>query len=127
MICSIHYVPVSAKLTQYNTPQKSDHWLSQKMYNFISGIMKAKRRKFSAAFKARVALAAIQERESLSELSKRFSVHPTVISRWKKEFLERSSEIFETQAPDTEFEKEREKLYAKIGQLQVERDWLKKT
>jgi transposase-like protein len=96
------------------------------MYNFNSGIMKAKRRKFTAAFKAQVALAAIQERESLSELSKRFSVHPTVISRWKKEFLERSAEIFETQAPDVEFEKEREKLYAKIGQLQVERDWLKK-
>jgi len=89
--------------------------------------MKAKRRKFSASFKDRVALAAVQERESMTELSKRFGVHPTVISRWKKELLERSSEIFSTQAPDTEYEKEREKLYAKTGQLEVERDWLKKT
>lgn len=88
--------------------------------------MKTKRRKFTAAFKAQVALAAIRERETLSELSKRFGVHPTVITRWKKEFLERSSEIFETQAPDTAYEKEKEKLYAKIGKLEVERDWLKK-
>ncbi len=88
--------------------------------------MKAKRRKFSASFKAQVALSAIRERESMAELSKRYGVHPTVIARWKKEFLERSTEIFETKAPEETFEKEREKLYAKIGQLQVERDWLKK-
>ena len=88
--------------------------------------MKAKRRKFSASFKAQVALSAIQERESMADLSKRYGVHQTVISRWKKEFLRRSSEIFSTKAPDETYEKEREKLYAKIGQLQVERDWLKK-
>ncbi len=96
------------------------------MFNFISGTMKAKRRKFTAAFKAQVALSAIQERDSLAELSKRFEVHPNMISKWKREFLERSSEIFETKAPEVNFEQEREKLYAKIGQLQVERDWLKK-
>ncbi len=96
------------------------------MFNFNSGIMKAKRRKFSAAFKAQVALSAIQERESLAELSRRYEVHPNMISKWKNEFMERSSEIFETKAPEVNFEKEREKLYAKIGQLEVERDWLKK-
>ena len=96
------------------------------MFNFNSGIMKAKRRKFSAAFKARVALSAIQERESLAELSKRYEVHPNMISKWKKELLERSMEIFETKAPGVNFEKEREKFYAKIGQLEVEMDWLKK-
>ena len=88
--------------------------------------MKAKRRKFSSAFKARIALSAIQERETLAELSKRYEVHPTLISKWKKEFIKRSSEIFETKAPEVDFEQEREKLYAKIGQLEVERDWLKK-
>ena len=96
------------------------------MYNFISGTMKAKRRKFTAAFKAKVALSAIQERESLAELSKRFEVHPNMISKWKREFLEHSSVVFETKTQDNDFEEEREKLYAKIGQLQVERDWLKK-
>ena len=96
------------------------------MFNFISGTMKAKRRKFTAAFKAQVALSATQERESLAEISKRFEVHPNIISKWKKELMERSSEIFEAKAPDTDFEQEREKLYAKIGQLEVECDWLKK-
>jgi len=88
--------------------------------------MKAKRRKFTAAFKAQVAIEALKERESLADLTKRFDVHPTMISKWKQEFLERSAEIFETQPPEVNFEAEREKLFAKIGQLEMERDWLKK-
>lgn len=88
--------------------------------------MKKSRRKFSAAFKAQVAVAALKERETLAELSKRFEVHPNMISKWKQEFVERSAEIFETQPPEVNFEAERQKLYAKIGQLEVERDWLKK-
>lgn len=88
--------------------------------------MKKTRRKFSAAFRANVAIAAIRERESLSELSKHYEVHPNMISKWKKEFLERSSEIFSTKSPESDFEAERERLYAKIGQLEVDRDWLKK-
>ena len=88
--------------------------------------MKAKRRKFTAAFKAEVAIAALKERESLAELSKRYEVHPNMISKWKKEFIDRSSEIFETQPPEVDFEAERETLYATIGKLEVERNWLKK-
>ena len=88
--------------------------------------MKAKRRKFTAAFKAKVAIAALKERESLAELSKRYEVHPNMISKWKKEFIDRSSEIFETQPPEVDFEAERETLYATIGKLEVERNWLKK-
>ncbi len=88
--------------------------------------MKAKRRKFTAGFKAQVAIEALKERESLAELAKRFEVHPNMISKWKQEFIERSSEIFETAPPEGNFEAEREKLFAKIGRLEVERDWLKK-
>lgn len=88
--------------------------------------MKAKRRNFTAAFKAEVAIAALKERESLAELSKRYEVHPNMISKWKKEFIDRSSEIFETQPPEVDFETEREILYATIGKLEVERNWLKK-
>jgi transposase len=88
--------------------------------------MRAKRRKFTAAFKAQVAIEALKERESLAELAKRFEVHPNMISKWKQEFIERSSEIFETEPPEKDFEAEREKLFAKIGQLEMERDWLKK-
>jgi len=88
--------------------------------------MKTERRKFSAAFKAQVSMEALKERESLAELSKRFDVHPNMISKWKQEFIERSSEIFSTKAPKDDFEAEKERLFAKIGQLEMERDWLKK-
>ena len=88
--------------------------------------MKAKRRKFTAAFKAQVAIEALRERETLAELSKRFEVHPNIISKWKQEFLSRSAEIFETQPPEQNLEAEKEKLHAVIGKLQVENEWLKK-
>jgi transposase len=88
--------------------------------------MKAKRRKFTAGFKAQVAIEALKERDSLADLANRFEVHPNMISKWKQEFIERSSEIFETDPPEVNFEAEREKLFAKIGQLEMERDWLKK-
>jgi transposase-like protein len=88
--------------------------------------MKAKRRKFTAGFKAQVAIEALKERDTLAELSKRYEVHVNMISKWKQEFVDRSSEIFQTNPPEMDFEVEREKLYAKIGQLEMERDWLKK-
>lgn len=88
--------------------------------------MKKSRRKFTAAFKAEVAIEAIKERMTLAELSRKYEVHPNIISKWKQEFLERSSEIFETSPPDENIEKEKDRLYAKIGQLEMERDWLKK-
>jgi transposase-like protein len=88
--------------------------------------MKPSRRKFTASFKAQVALEALKERETMSELSKRFEVHSNLITQWKQEFLERSSELFEKQTPVKVDEKEQEKLYAKIGQLEMERDFLKK-
>ena len=88
--------------------------------------MKKERRKFAAAFKAQVAIEALKERDTLAELSKRFDIHPNLISKWKQEFIERSSEIFKTKAPEENFEAEKERLFAKIGQLEMERDWLKK-
>ena len=89
--------------------------------------MKKSRRVFTGAFKAQVAIQAFKERETLAELSKRFEVHPNMINRWKQELLDRSAEIFETKSPDDDFEDEKQRLYAKIGQLEMERDWLKKT
>ncbi|MEQ8553654.1 transposase [Gracilimonas sp.] len=88
--------------------------------------MKKSRRKFSAAFKARVAIEALRERETLSELSKRHQVHANQISKWKQEFLENSAAAFESGSAQQEVEAEKQRLYAKIGQLEVERDWLKK-
>ena len=88
--------------------------------------MKRSRRKFSSAFKANVAIEAIKDRESLAELSKRYEVHPTVISKWKMEFLEKSSGVFDKKSGG-EPGVDPEKLYAKIGQLEVENDFLKKS
>ena len=88
--------------------------------------MKQKRRKFSAAFKARLAIEALKERETLAELSRRFEVHPNMIGKWKQEFLDRSVEVFEKKT-DKETEVDSEKLYAKIGQLEIENDFLKKS
>lgn len=89
--------------------------------------MKAKRQKHSGAFKAKVAIEALQERETLSELSKRYGIHPNQIARWKREFLERAPEIFEKPQTSENHDKEIEKMYAKIGQLEMEREYLKKT
>ena len=88
--------------------------------------MRKTRRKFSGAFKAKVAIEALKERESMAELSKRFEVHPNMISKWKQEFVERSSELFDKKS-DAESEVDTEKLYAKIGQLEIENDFLKKS
>jgi transposase-like protein len=88
--------------------------------------MKQKRRKFTGAFKATVAIEALKERETLAELSKRFEVHPNMISKWKQEFVERSSEVFEKKS-EGESGVDPEKLYAKIGQLEIENDFLKKS
>jgi transposase-like protein len=88
--------------------------------------MKKTRRKFSGAFKAKVTIEALKERESMAELSKRFEVHSNMISKWKQEFVKRSSELFDKKS-DAETEVDPEKLYAKIGQLEIENDFLKKS
>ena len=88
--------------------------------------MKKSRKKHSAAFKAQVAIEAIKELETLSDLAKRFEVHPQMISNWKREFLARSSEIFESKAPDEEAERREKALYEKIGRLEVELDFCKR-
>lgn len=89
--------------------------------------MKQTRRKFTADFKARVAVEAIKEHRTLAELSKHFEVSPVVISRWKKEFLENMSKAFGDKSNTEEPVVDTEKLYAQIGQLKVENDFLKKS
>ncbi|GAB3740243.1 transposase [Spirosoma linguale] len=88
--------------------------------------MKAKRKQHSPAFKAKVALEALKEKQTLAELAKRYEVHPTMISKWKQDFLDRASSIFEKPA-EAEEKIDPERLYAKIGRLELENDFLKKS
>ena len=88
--------------------------------------MKKSRRKFSAEFKTNVALEAIKERGSLSQLAMRFELNPNQISQWKREFLDNASKAFGATIQAEEPEKETKELYQQIGQLKVENDFLKK-
>ena len=90
--------------------------------------MKKVRRKFSAAFKAQVALEALKERQTLAALAEKFELHPNQISQWKQEFLENSQKVFTgTEGKEKEQQVDLDTLYAKIGQLEMERDFLKKS
>ena len=85
-----------------------------------------KRKNHSADFKARIALEAIREELNLSELAKKYGVHATQISTWKRAALDNMSTAFERRgrAPDTPSAVDIEKLHSKIGQLVMERDFL---
>jgi len=88
----------------------------------------AKRRTFSAEFKAKVALEALSGAYTLAELAKRHDVHPNMISQWKRKAQQSLPDVFAKKADRSEAAREAEvkELHAKIGQLTVERDFLSK-
>ena len=89
--------------------------------------MSVKRKQHSAEFKARVAMAALSGEKTLAELLSEFGVHPTMISTWKQELMKRANELFTRSnkaAAAEEVQKVIDDLHRKIGQLQVERDFL---
>ena len=89
---------------------------------------KQSRRKFSADFKSKVVIEALKERSTIEELAKKYEVHPTQINTWKREFLGKASSLFSDKNDQQNKQREidTEKLYAQIGQLKVENDFLKK-
>ena len=87
-----------------------------------------KRKQFSKEFKAKAAIEAIKGQRTVNEIAQEFGVHVSQINRWKKDLLETAPEVF-SQKKDREakrVELEKDQLYRKVGQLQVEVDWLKK-
>jgi len=86
------------------------------------------RRKFTKEFKAKVALEAVKSFKTMHELVQEFGVHPNQISQWKKQLMEALPETFENGADNEKemLKEERDRLYKKVGQLQVQVDWLKK-
>ena len=89
--------------------------------------MSKKRNKYSAEFKAKVALAALKNEETVSELAARFGVHPTMINNWKRALLDGAADIFDKgHKTRKQNEAHVDELYRQIGRLQVERDFLSK-
>jgi transposase-like protein len=86
---------------------------------------KGKRTRYQPAFKAKVALAAVSEQQTVPEIARRFGVHANQVYKWKKELLEKAAGVFEPSAGSTPPGTEREaELLQKIGELTVERDFL---
>lgn len=92
--------------------------------------MKKSKRTFSSEFKAKVAIEAIKEVKTISELAQIYQVHPNQISLWKKEFLLNAGKVFDKSNKESEqikkLKKENDELIHEIGKLTVDLNWLKK-
>ena len=88
----------------------------------------AKRRQFSAEFKAKVALEAIRGELTTAEIAKKYEVHPNMIAGWKRRLTEEAAGVFARGQSDQDqaCEARIKELHAKIGQLTIESDFLKK-
>ena len=88
----------------------------------------SKRNIFTSKQKAKVALEAIKGAKTINEIAQEFGVHPTQVNQWKKELLANAGSLFEGKrgSKSVNAQSDPERLYAKIGQLNMELDWLKK-
>ena len=92
--------------------------------------MTGKRKRYSADFKAKVALEALRGELTTAQLASKHGIHQTMVGEWKKQAIEGLASVFSDRSSAQEATKsseaEIEKLHAKIGQLVVERDFLAK-
>lgn len=86
------------------------------------------RRRFSASFKAKVALAAVREEGTPSELACRFGVHPTQVAQWRHQLEESAAALFSDGRKGVEQDptKREEELFAALTRVETELAWLKK-
>ena len=88
---------------------------------------KKDKRKFTAAFKVKVAMEAVKGQITIAELAKNYELHPSQIMDWKKTLSERSAELFETKGKKIDtVSADNTPLYEQIGRLQMELSFLKK-
>lgn len=90
--------------------------------------MSVKRRRFSAEFKAQVAMAALKNGVSVSVIASEYGVHPTQVREWKEQLLSRAKEVFVDGRQSSAGGEEAlaRQLYEEIGRLKVELDWLQR-
>ena len=91
-------------------------------------VKRTKRKKHSAAFKAKVGLEALKGIKTVGQIARDYEIHPVQVTQWKKVIRERLGELFETPTNKEAIEQSElvSALHEKIGQLTVEIDWLKK-
>ena len=90
--------------------------------------MSVKRKSYSPAEKARIALEAIKGNLTAAEITAQYDVHTTQVSQWKRQALDSLPELFtnRTKALQVDYESQLAELYQQIGRLKVENDFLKK-
>jgi len=91
--------------------------------------MAVKRKRHSAAFKAKVALEATKQTRTVAELAKAYQVHPVQISQWKKQLLDGVEALFRDgrRREHEQGQALQAELYERIGRLNMEVEWLKKS
>jgi transposase-like protein len=86
-----------------------------------------RKRKHDAGFMAKVAVAAVKEMHTVSELASQFGVHPTQIHKWKRRLLDGAADVFTRPGKEREDDQDEvAELYEQIGRLKMELEWLKK-
>jgi transposase-like protein len=89
--------------------------------------MKAKRKRYSGAFKAKVGLEALMGVKTVGQIAREYQVHPTLVTQWKGVIRERLPDLFEPGSTvNADSERVIAQLHQKIGELTVDLDWLKK-
>lgn len=86
------------------------------------------RKKIEPGIRARVALETLRGEKTVAQIASEYQVHPNQVSKWKQEFVSRAAELFSSgrTSKNSEHQETVDKLHRAIGEITMERDWLKK-
>jgi transposase-like protein len=88
--------------------------------------MGKKSQKFTPAFKAQVALCALQNQMTINEIIEKYGVSKSIVYKWKEEFVSNAANVFAVQKEERDTEKQIDNLHRKIGELEMELDFAKR-